>query len=70
MPLKKKPVLIPTASLTDGELMRLFDKRYPKTVRKMGIGYLKNHDKPLYYELRKRKLVLEALMNERKWPEE
>ena len=70
MPSKKKPILIPTADMTDGELMRLFDKRYPKTIRKTSIGYLKNHDKPLYYALRKRKLVLEALVNERKWPDE
>ncbi len=66
---KKRPPLIPTSEMSDYELLQLFDQRYPKASR-VSIGYFKNHDKPLYYELRKRKLVLTALKQERHWPEE
>ncbi len=70
MPSKKKPVLIPTDDMSDYALIRLFAHRYPKTQRKISIGYLKMNDKPLYYALRKRKLVLQALQHERTWPDE
>lgn len=68
MPAKtKKNILIPTSDMTNLELLQLFDKRYPKTKRKISIGYFKMNDKPLYYELKKRKLVLTALYHERHW---
>lgn len=65
MPPKKKPVLLPTSDMSDVEILELFDKRYPKTHRKISINYLERNDNPLYFELKKRKLLLTAMHHER-----
>lgn len=65
MPLKKKPVLLPTTDMSDVEILELFDQRYPKKHRKISINYLERNDNPLYFELKKRKLLLTALHYER-----
>ena len=63
---KKKFPPYPTSDMSDEDVLRMYDYKYPKTTR-LSIGDLKNKDKVMYMELKRRKLVLSALFNERYW---
>ena len=74
MPAKKRrkfsATAYPNGDMTDQELLRMFDKQFPKSAR-TSIGDLKRtKNRKMYWELKKRGLVLTALQGERHYPDQ
>jgi hypothetical protein len=66
---KFKVTPYPTGDMTDEQVLKMFDKQFPKLGR-VSIGDLKRRKhKMMYYELKRRGLVLTALQGDRHYPD-